>query len=146
MSVVDLVSAGGVVYRHSDSGLDVVLCGRQSPVIWALPKGTPDCGETRKETALREVNEETGLKVQAETFLDTIDYWFVRFSDGNWCHKTVHYYLMTSMGGDLSQHDDEFDEVKWFPAHYALKAMTYENEAKIVGKGISLATQEVAKD
>ena len=150
--VVNLVSAGGVVYRRDGRGLEIVLCGRESrsgeerPVdgsfaLWALPKGTPDPGETHEETALREVTEETGLDVETESFLGTIDYWFVRPSDRARCHKTVYYYLMNPVGGDVSLHDDEFDEVRWFAAQDALDAVTYENEARIVEKSFSLAAK-----
>ena len=153
--VVNLVSAGGVVCRRDAQGLEVVLCGRESRsgegrsadgplALWALPKGTPDPGETREETALREVTEETGLQVEMEASLGTIDYWFVRPSDRARCHKTVHYYLMTAVGGDVSLHDDEFDDVRWFAADDALKAMTYENEAKIVEESFSVAAKEPA--
>ncbi len=145
--VVNLVSAGGVVYRRGGHGLEVVLCGREarsddgSPALWALPKGTPDPGETREETALREVTEETGLEVETEAFLGAIDYWFVRPSDRARCHKTVYYYLMTAVGGDVSLHDHEFDDVRWFGSEDVLEAMTYENEARIVEKSFSLAAE-----
>lgn len=153
--VVNLVSAGGVVYRRDGKRLEIVLCGREtrsreerpadgSMALWALPKGTPDPGETREETALREVTEETGLKVETEAFLGTIDYWFVRPSDRARCHKTVYYYLMNPVGGDVSLHDDEFDDVRWFAADDALNAMTYDNEARIVEKSFSLAAEEPA--
>ena len=135
------VSAGGLVYRQGDDGFEVVLCGRTSPLIWALPKGTPDPGETHEETALREVTEETGLEVARERFIDSIDYWFVRSTDGVRCHKTVYYYLMTAKGGDTARHDHEFDEVRWFPCRDAMKSMTYENEVRVVEKGLSLASQ-----
>ena len=136
--VEDLVSAGGVVYGTNNGELEVVVCGRLSPPIWGLPKGTPDPGESREETALREVREETGLEVEIERFIDKIDYWFVRSSDGMRCHKTVLYYLMSSIGGDISLHDHEFDEVRWLPADQACETMTYENEAEVVKKSLSL--------
>ena len=139
--VEKLVSAGGVVFRDGEGGIQVVLCGRDSPPIWALPKGTPEPGETREQVALREVSEETGLEVQAESFIDSIDYWFVRPPDGVRCHKTVFYYLMSAKGGDISQHDREFDHVRWFPAGEALKVMTYGNEVKVVEKGLSMASE-----
>jgi 8-oxo-dGTP pyrophosphatase MutT (NUDIX family) len=51
------VSAGGVVCRENDGQLEVLLCGRSSQGLWALPKGTPDQGENLEQTAVREVEE-----------------------------------------------------------------------------------------
>ena len=79
---------------------------------WSLPKGTPDGDETPEETALREVNEETGLEVRILDTIGDIHYRFVR--DGRRIDKTVHYYLMEATGGDLADHDHEFEEVRWF--------------------------------
>jgi 8-oxo-dGTP pyrophosphatase MutT (NUDIX family) len=139
--VVELVSAGGVVRRVGESGDEVVLCGRGQPTTWGLPKGTPEPGETRDQTALREVTEETGLEVEIDGPLDSIEYWFVRPSDRALCHKTVHYYLMSATGGDTSRHDHEFDVVRWFPVQEAVGTMTHENEARIVEEGIALASE-----
>lgn len=139
--VEKLVSAGGVVVRDGGSGPEVVLCGRKAPPLWALPKGTPEPGETQEQVALREVNEETGLHVQVDGFIESIEYWFVRPPDGVRIHKTVHFYLMSATGGDVSQHDREFDDVRWFPANEALSAMTYENEVRVVEKGLSVASR-----
>ena len=134
------VSAGGVVVRVDEGGAQLVLCGWRSPRLWALPKGTPDSGETLEQTAIREVTEETGVEVETKGLIDSIQYWFVRSSDGVRCHKTVYFYLMAPTGGDVSRHDHEFDEVRWFPAVEALKSMTYGSEAEIAEKGISMAS------
>ena len=76
--VQEMVSAGGVVYRDPGPGPEVVICGRNYPALWSLPKGTPEPGESHAETAVREVIEETGLQVQIERRIGAIDYWFVR--------------------------------------------------------------------
>ena len=136
------VSAGGLVYRVRNGDVEVVICGQNSPPIWGLPKGTPDPGETREQTALREVHEETGLEAKSDSLIDTIDYWFVRSSDGVRCHKTVFFYLMTATGGDVSLHDHEFDTVRWLSADEALKTLTYENEVRVVQKGLSMVSEE----
>ena len=133
-----LVSAGGVVYRQQDGTVEVVLCGWKLPRLWALPKGTPNPGERVEETAIREVTEETGLEVDIQAPLDSINYWFVRFQDGVRCHKTVHFYLMTAKGGALEHHDPEFDEVRWFLGDDALKALIYPSEAKLVEQAVAL--------
>ena len=136
--VQEMVSAGGVVYRDTNDGLEVVICGRNYPAIWALPKGTPEPGESSQETAVREVAEETGLQVKTEARIGDIDYWFVRAWDGVRCHKTVRFYLMTSVGGDTSCHDQEFDVVKWVPIQEAFEKLTHDDEVGIAQKGVSL--------
>jgi 8-oxo-dGTP pyrophosphatase MutT (NUDIX family) len=128
------VSAGGVVYRRSaeEGPVEVALVGRLRPKRWALPKGTPEVGETLEGTAVREVGEETGLLVRIEQPLDQIHYWFVW---GGVRHsKTVHFYLMQMVGGDTANHDGEYDVVEWFPIAEALRRLSYPNEARVVDK------------
>ena len=139
--VVELESAGGVVYRPGRGQIEVAVCGRLEPSIQGLPKGTPEPGETREETALREVREETGLQVEIRGYVASIEYSFVRPGDGARCHKIVRYYLMSPIGGDLALHDHEFDEVRWLPADEAIRALTYANEAEVVEKGLSLVAE-----
>jgi 8-oxo-dGTP pyrophosphatase MutT (NUDIX family) len=132
------VSAGGVVYRrqHEDGPVEVALVGRLRPKRWALPKGTPEVGETLEGTALREVGEETGLLVRIEQPLDQIQY---RFVWGGVRHfKTVHFYLMAMVGGDTANHDGEYDVVEWFPIAEALRRLSYPNEARVVDKALQV--------
>ena len=123
-------SAGGVVHRPVDHHSEILLVHRRSPRLWALPKGTPDSGETILETALREVREETGIVVEAEAPLGPITYFFVR--DRTRFHKTVHFFLMRPVGGSTDEHDHEFDEVRWFQLEEALQIMTYPTEREVV--------------
>lgn len=134
------ISAGGVVYRSAGEDLEVVVCGQhvQSGWRWALPKGTPNSGETLEQTALREVTEETGLKVKLGPRIGSIQYRFVRASDGVRCHKTVHFYLMTPTGGSFTDHDTEFDAVEWCASKTALENLAYRNEIDIVEKALAL--------
>ena len=137
------VSAGGVVYRLSDRGPEVVLCGRDIGAIWGLPKGTPEPGESIQETALREVREETGLPVTLEDPIGDITYWFARPDEGVRFHKTVHYFLMRADGFDTSGHDHEYDRVEWHAGDAAVKRASYANEQQIVRKALEMLEKRV---
>ena len=153
--VETLVSAGGVVYRQNDGRIETVLCGlclrsgtrsidqgessraetgetQVEQFRWSLAKGTPDEGETIEETAIREVQEETGLDVKVQSSIGSINYWFTDRDGSVRYHKTVHFYLMVPIGGDTSRHDPEFDVVQWFPFDEALKTVAYPNEADVL--------------
>jgi len=123
-------SAGGVVHRSRDGRTQVILVHRRAPVLWALPKGTPDSGETVEETALRETREETGLEVEIEEQLRSIRYFFVRGSTR--FHKTVHFFLMRPTGGSTDAHDAEFDEVRWVDLHEAIALLNHATERSVV--------------
>jgi 8-oxo-dGTP pyrophosphatase MutT (NUDIX family) len=131
-------SAGGVVFRLNDGSREVLLCGRTSDRLWALPKGTPEPGETLIQTALREVREETGVEVEQVGVVGEVKYWFSRPQEGVRYNKTVHHFLLNPIGGDPSLHDHEFDDVRWFPVQEALKLMTYPNEARILRMAIEM--------
>jgi 8-oxo-dGTP pyrophosphatase MutT (NUDIX family) len=132
------VSAGGVVWRRVADQIEVLLCGRQAERLWALPKGTPEPGETIEQAALREVREETGVTVETDGVVGDIKYWFSRPQEGVRYSKTVHHFLMRPTGGDTGLHDHEFDEVRWVPVGEALKLMSYPNEVRIVRQAIDL--------
>jgi 8-oxo-dGTP pyrophosphatase MutT (NUDIX family) len=126
-------SAGGIVVR-SISGVPHIVAGRRrrerDGSSWTLPKGTPVPAETLEETALREVTEETGLEVRIVAPIDHIEYDFVQ--GGARIHKTVHFWLMEPVGGDLSRHDHEFVEVRWVSLVDAQGLLTFETERGLV--------------
>jgi len=138
-----LVSAGGVVYKRNGRDIEIALCGRKEPPRWSLPKGTPDRGETLLEAALREAQEETGLRVAVEKPVGSINYWFQSPADQTRYNKTVHFYLMMVQGGSTQDHDPEFDEVQWFAAEEALQRLTFANEAKILNQALTLIRGKV---
>ena len=133
LPIQEAVSAGGVVWRRgAGDRVEVVVCGRRTDRIWGLPKGTQDGDEQIEQTALREVREETGLEVRLGERLNTIEYWFT--ASGIRYHKRVHHWLMEPVGGDVSQHDHEFDEVRWVPASEAYSTLTYDGEKKLIAE------------
>ena len=109
---------------------------RRVPPLWALPKGTPDAGETLEETAVRETREETGLEVEIEEPITSISYFFVHGRTRY--HKTVHFFLMRPTGGRLEDHDHEFDEVRWVQLGEALELMTHATEREVVQRAAKL--------
>jgi len=129
-------SAGGVVHRTEAARIEIVLVHRREPSLWALPKGTPDAGETLAETAVRETHEETGLEVEIEEPISSISYFFVRGRTR--FHKTVHFFLMRPVGGRLEDHDHEFDEVRWIQIEEALELMTHATERAVVLRAAEL--------
>jgi 8-oxo-dGTP pyrophosphatase MutT (NUDIX family) len=131
-------SAGGIVIRFVDSVPQFVVGRRRRERdihTWTLPKGTPEIGETLEETALREVREETGLKVKITSSLDAIRYTFVQ--RGTRINKTVHYFLMEPAGGDLQDHDHEFEEVRWISFDEAPDLLSFESERSLVALAAS---------
>ena len=132
-------SAGGIVVRYEKGQPQFVVGSRRRERdgrTWTLPKGTPNPGESREETALREVEEETGLQVRITGPLESIEYWFVQ--SGTRIHKTVHYFLMEPVGGELAHHDHEFDEVRWITFDTAATTLTFETERALVARAARL--------
>lgn len=128
-------SAGGIVVRLDGGRPSLVVGlrrrdGDRHPGTWTLPKGTPDPGESIEETAVREVEEETGLRVRIVAPLPSIDYSFVQ--GGARIHKTVHYFLMQPVGGDLARHDHEFERVRWARFEDARSLLTFDTERGLV--------------
>ena len=135
MPVERAVSAGGVVLREGAAGAEVVICGRDADDVWGLPKGTLDEGESLQEAAVREVSEETGLKVEIVKKIGVVEYWFS--ADGVRYHKWVHHYLMRSTGGRTADHDAEHDRVAWMPVDKAIGRLTFDNDKNMVRQAMS---------
>jgi 8-oxo-dGTP pyrophosphatase MutT (NUDIX family) len=132
-------SAGGIVIRDVDGRPQLVVGVRRRDrdgLTWTLPKGTPKPGETLEETAVREVEEETGLEVAVTAPLGSIEYWFVQ--RGTRVHKTVHYFAMEPTGGDLSRHDREFEQVSWVDLADVPTTLTFETERDLVARAAAL--------
>jgi len=83
---------------------------RRGRLLWSLPKGHVEPGETAEQAAIREVEEETGISGEILARLGTIDFWFI--ADGRRVHKTVHHFLLRAVGGELSDADIEVTEVR----------------------------------
>ena len=138
--VVHRISSGGVVFRRAGGGYEVALIRvvRADGDAWALPKGWVEKGEDLEQTAVREVREETGLDAKVLRKLGEVTYEFYSKADRSRISKTVHLFLMEYVGGTTSEHDDEVEEVRWFPLEDALRTLTYKNEREMAEKARSL--------
>lgn len=130
-------SAGGIVISNVGGKPSLVIGlrrrdGKGRRATWTLPKGTPDPGESMAETALREVQEESGLQVTILEALPSISYTFTQ--GGTKIDKTVHYWLMEPIGGDLARHDHEFQRVRWVSFEDAAHLLTFETERWLVAQ------------
>jgi 8-oxo-dGTP pyrophosphatase MutT (NUDIX family) len=134
---VDETSAGGLVLDRRGPGARGALIGRldrRGRLLWSLPKGHVEDGETEPETAAREVAEETGIHGDVIGKLGTIDFWFV--ADGRRVHKTVHHYLLVATDPDeqLSDADAEVSEVAWVPVAEIAERLAYADERRLVAR------------
>lgn len=135
--IYDRISAGGLVYKKIDNILYFVLCYKKKTNRWHLPKGTQELNESIYNTAIREVEEETGLEVKMKTFLSDI---FYKFTDtqNNTLNKKVTFYIMEAIGGCFEKHDKEFDKIIWADSNEAIKLLNYTNEKELVTKATLL--------
>jgi len=137
VAAVDETSAGGVVLDADQA--NVALIGRldrRGRLLWSLPKGHIEEGETPEQTAVREVAEETGISSVVLRPLGTIDYWFV--ADNRRIHTTVHHFLLQATNHELSDDDVEVTEVAWVALDDLDERLAYADERRLVRKAREL--------
>ena len=105
---------------------------RRGRLLWSLPTGHVEEGETAEDAAIREVMEETGITGRVVAPLGTIDFWFV--ADGRRIHKTVHHYLLVAEAGELSDDDIEVAQVEWVPLDDLHERLAYADERRLMEK------------
>ncbi|KZB84905.1 NUDIX hydrolase [Amycolatopsis regifaucium] len=141
LTTVDETSAGGLVVDAERANAALIgRLDRHGRLLWSLPKGHIEDGETHEQTAVREVKEETGISAQVLEPLGTIDYWFV--AERRRVHKTVHHFILESIGGELSDEDVEVTEVAWVPLAELETKLAYSDERKLVRKAKELFAQQ----
>jgi 8-oxo-dGTP pyrophosphatase MutT (NUDIX family) len=139
-------SAGGLVLDRPGPLANGALIGRldrRGRLLWSLPKGHVEAGETEEDTAVREVAEETGIRGRVVGKLGTIDFWFV--ADGRRVHKTVHHFLLVAEdpehGLGLSDEDVEVSEVAWVPLAEVAARLAYADERRLLDRVPSLLAE-----
>ena len=127
VSTTTVQAAGGVVWRRAPAGgLEVLLVHRPRYDDWSVPKGKLDPGEDHATAAVREVEEETGLRCSLGPELLSTAY-----VDRKGRPKRVRYWAMTATGGDFVP-TDEVDEVRWVPLERARSLLSYARDTDVL--------------
>ena len=121
--IPEVRAAGGVVGR----GREILVIHRPKYDDWTLPKGKNEPGESDEECAVREVEEETGLRCKLAEELPTI-----RYRDRKGRFKEVRYWAMEPLSGALQEGNDEVDQVLWLPLDAAFEKLTYVHDQEVV--------------
>jgi 8-oxo-dGTP pyrophosphatase MutT (NUDIX family) len=125
-------AAGGAVVRDGDDGPEVVIVHRPKYDDWTLPKGKAERGESDEDCALREVEEETGLRCELLEELESSSY-----TDASGRPKLARYWLMRPVAGRLRP-TREVDDARWVPLAEAEAELTYDRDVRIlrsIGRG-----------
>lgn len=125
-------SAGGVVYKKENRKTFVLVAQHAQHHGWVFPKGIigdKKEKETKEETAVREVEEETGAIGKIIKNLTPVEYWFV--FEKQKIKKTVYYFLMEYLSGDITKHDHEMENVEWLPVDKIDERLTYPSDKKV---------------
>ena len=139
---VEETSAGGLVVDRSGPEPKAALIARhdrRGRLVWSLPKGHLEAGESARDAAVREVAEETGIVGTVLAELGVIDFWFV--TDTQRVHKTVHHFLLDRTSGELSDADIEVVDVQWVPLAQVSERLGYADERKLMGRARELLAQ-----
>ncbi|OGP18819.1 MAG: hypothetical protein A2038_06630, partial [Deltaproteobacteria bacterium GWA2_57_13] len=146
MRTVRAISSGGIVYRRSKGVTEVALIRVRDR--WCLPKGKVEGGEGLKETALREVREETGLEGKVVSKLGDITYWFTnktREGETVKIFKRVYFYLIRYLKGGVREHDREVEEACWVTIEEAVKKLAYASERQMMRKAVAFFEKRASR-
>lgn len=115
-----ITAAGGLVFRIRGNRAQVLIIHRERYDDWSLPKGKHDSGESDEEAALREIEEETGVKGRILKKLDNVEY-----KTGNGNRKRVTYFAVRAIDTPRFKPNSEVDRIKWVSRKEALNMLTY---------------------
>ena len=135
-SRTSVVSAGGVAIRQRGNCKEILLVGSGIAGEWRIPKGILERGEAVKSAACREVNEETGVPVEIESFVGSED-WTYTFDGREWWER-CYFYRLSPLADSAPHPDAEHSVAIWKPATESLQWMMYENERRIVAAALDL--------
>ena len=129
-------SAGGIVFKKEGFQTFILVAKHSGHHGWVFPKGLIDREkkESKERAAIREVKEETGADGEIQKALEPSTFWYAW--DGERRKKTVYYFIMKFIGGDISEHDYEMEEVEWVEAEKVLETLTHKGEKEVFKKAL----------
>lgn len=129
-------TSGGVVFRRGDKGGIEILLIRDAKNRWTIPKGHVEEGEEPKQTAEREIREETGLQeMKVMQWLGKVNFQYRR--NRTLVLMTMHIYLVEGQGNTNRLHPEEWlSDIKWLPAAEAVDAIAYDDISKLMLAGL----------
>jgi 8-oxo-dGTP pyrophosphatase MutT (NUDIX family) len=119
-------AAGGIVIRERAGRAEILLVHRPRYDDWTFPKGKCHAGESDRDCALREVEEETGLRCELGRELPTTEY-----RDAHGDPKRVRYWLMHPVAGELA-FLHEVDDARWEAPERARELLTYTRDLSVL--------------
>lgn len=124
-------SCGAVVfYRGRQNNVNLLLVKNNNGRYWSFPKGHIEDGENEKETAVREIKEETNLDVEiCGNFREISEY--CPFGK---IRKRVVFFLAQAFTDNVQIQESEIDSYIWVDIQQARKMCTYENDLRIIDK------------
>lgn len=152
-------SAGGIVYRRESTltdketrinanNVEWLVCQHSMHKGWVFPKGLigdKKSGEPMEEAAVRETEEETGIKAKIIVKLPKPTEYFYKW-DKELIKKTVYYFLMEYLGGDIENHDEEMQAVEWLPTEEVEKRLTYKADKKAFKEALTIFNDVLVGD
>jgi ADP-ribose pyrophosphatase YjhB (NUDIX family) len=132
MKTINQISAGGIVYK----GSKWLICQHSHHKGWVFPKGfvgDVNKGESNEAAALREVEEEGGVKAKIVNPEPIVSHYGYEL-EGILYKKTVLYFLMEYLSGDPKDHDWEMMNAKFVHEEDVVKILTYPSDIQAFTK------------
>jgi 8-oxo-dGTP diphosphatase len=123
----EVLAAGGLVVREAPSGVpEVAVVHRPRYDDWSLPKGKLEPGEEWEAAALREIEEETGMRCELGEELAP-----ARYVDRHGREKLVRWWRMSPVEGEFVP-SSEVDQLRWLEPQAAIALLDYEHDRELV--------------